>query len=229
MLTENLTVSSIPNFLTSDECDAVLASIRREVATLPAEEIDTAYRSRSVHSIEDWAVSDVIAVYEPEGRLEYEKLPADVEALLGVAVARALPAIRRTYPSVEGPDAWIYVSYGDGQFINPHIDYPNNDEDPGRPKVCGVSVLLNDEFEGGEFAVETACDLTMWEHGDPPAVRAGADGSTEWFRSMPRTRWVAKPARGTALLYGSALTHATLPVTAGRVEKVIGFLLATAR
>lgn len=56
----------------------------------------------------------------------------------------------------------------------------------------------------------------------------GADHSADWFRTMPRTRWNVRPAPGTALLYGSQVTHGTEPVRAGRERKFINWLISEA-
>jgi hypothetical protein len=42
---------------------------------------------------------------------------------------------------------WLYVKYDEGQFYKQHCD-----EFPGTPRLVTISVALNDDYEGGEWA-----------------------------------------------------------------------------
>jgi predicted 2-oxoglutarate/Fe(II)-dependent dioxygenase YbiX len=158
-------------------------------------------------------------------------LPEAARAVLERAAARALPTVRTMLPSVRTMGYWTFVSYGEGQFITPHIDLSDNDPDPAHPKVAGLSLCLTDpdRYGGGEFFVETACDDKQWRvpaDGRMPTVRPDCDESSEWYRRQVRSRWRVRPGRGDGLLYGSQMTHGTEPVGWGRVSKIIGFLIS---
>lgn len=87
-----------------------------------------------------------------------------------------------------------------------------------------MSILLNDDFSGGEFYIETCGSAELWgKNSDSFTIKGGADYSTAWYRQLPRTRWVCQQTKKTALLYGSQLTHGTNPVISGHVKKIIGF------
>lgn len=121
---------------------------------------------------------------------------------------------------------WFYVEYNTGQYITAHIDRVAPSPTTTPRQLAGVSVLLNDDFEGGPFFVETAGSDALWSEdavGDLTFVHEGADLSAPWFTAVPRTRWLTAPAAGTALLYGSQLIHGTLPVTRGTVRKLISW------
>lgn len=225
---ETLMPYSLEGFLRPDEVAAVCREMDGVKERLAADSLVAGVNGRSVHSIRGLGVVETVAVYEPEGRVEVTELPGSVHEVLETAFERRLPDIRRAYGSVRRSDCWMYVEYGPDQFITPHIDYPHNESRPERPKVTGINVLLNDDFTGGEFYVETTGARDLWHEGDDgqARVREGANYHSDWFRELPRTRWTARPGSGTALLYGTQLVHGTLPVTSGRVRKVLGFLSA---
>ncbi|GAA0572015.1 hypothetical protein GCM10010172_65680 [Paractinoplanes ferrugineus] len=227
---ETLTVSSIQGFLDPIDLldlDVALREVRDDV---DRGRLSATARAESVHSIDGFTTAQAMAVYEPQGRDELMSLPAGVTAVLDRAAARALPGLRTVLPSARAMTYWTFVSYTEGQFISPHIDLSDNDPDPDRPKVAGLSICLTDiaDYRGGEFFVETACDPDQWMTNGTgtPRVRAECDESSEWYRRQPRTRWRCRPNRGDAVLYGSQMTHGTEPVTAGRIEKFIGFVTA---
>lgn len=223
LLSETLAVASVEEFLDADVRAEILATMRRHTAALPE-------RTGSVHSVPGLATEEVVAAYEPAGRVEVTDLTDPVVAALDAAAARALPALQRTYRSAISAGEWIYLEYGPGQYITPHIDYAV-DDDPARatlepPHVAGIGIPLNDDYAGGEFFVETTASEELWRAAARDRVRAGADATSEWFAQVPRSRWICQPAAGTALTYGSQLTHGTLPVRSGTVRKIIGFLSA---
>lgn len=98
--------------------------------------------------------------------------------------------------------------------------------------------MIREAEAGGAFYVESTSSDRLWntrlEHdareqgyaGGMWLAHDGADHSADWYAAMPRTRWSVSPAPGTALLYGSQLTHGTKPVSLGRVAKFISWLIA---
>jgi hypothetical protein len=223
LLGETLGVASVEGFLDARARAEILAEMQLHLATLPE-------RTGSVHSVPGLALDDVLAAYEPAGRTEVTELPEAVVATLDAAADRAMPALRRTYGSAVSAGEWIYLEYGAGQYITPHIDYavddgaPDGTPDP--PHVAGIGVPLNDDYNGGEFFVETSASAELWQDDARDRIVRGADGTSSWFAAIPRTRWTCRPAAGTAITYGSQLTHGTLPVQSGRIRKIIGFLSA---
>jgi Phytanoyl-CoA dioxygenase (PhyH) len=220
---DTLLITSIEGILSPTELSDVRARVDREVAGR-REEFAVATRTRSVHGIDGATTERAKEVYEPNGRLEYDRLSSEVAELMEAAVLRRLPDIQRSYPSVRRSMDWFYVEYEAGQFITPHVDYSYNAMDPSRPKIAAISVLIKSSGKGGAFFVETSSDAGLWTaDGD---VRRGADGNSDWFRRMPRTRWrvLAKP--GDAICWGTELTHGTEPVQSGVVGKLIAFLAA---
>lgn len=228
-VTESLFVGSVPGFLTATDLAEIGQALDGVFQRVRVGAFAATSRQESVHSIEGLSVREAMDVYEPRGRDELMELPDAAVAVLQRAAARSLPTVQVMLPSAREMAYWTFVSYAEGQFITPHIDLSDNDPDPEHPKVAGLSICLSDptEYSGGEFFVETACDPQQWL----PAVDAGmatvrpeCDGSSDWYREQPRSRWTARPGRGDALVYGSQVTHGTEPVTCGRVSKIIGFL-----
>jgi hypothetical protein len=220
MTPETLVVYSVEGFLTHDEVKAILDEVEAALHGRD-QEFDAANRVVSVHEIVGMSVRETVGVFEPQSRLEFDELPTAAAEILSRAVQRRLTDIRRAYPSVTGGADWFYVEYGEGQYITPHIDYPVYDAEPEKVKCSGISVVLRDCEEGGDFCVETTADPKLWKNG---RARVGADAHSPWFGDMARTRWRCHPAVGDAVCYGTQLVHSTLPVVRGRICKVIGFL-----
>ncbi|WP_203932545.1 phytanoyl-CoA dioxygenase family protein [Virgisporangium ochraceum] len=223
-------MTSFEGFLEAQELDTLRSSLRDVLADIDRGAHSERDRGSSVHVIDGYSLTETMTIFEPAGRAETTALPDEAAKLLALASERAVPRLRRFLPSARTVSDWILVSYGVGQYITPHIDLAHNDDDPNHPKLAGIGVPLTpaDEYEGGEFFVETTASPSIWagEHNGVPYTRPDCDESAEWFRSLRRTRWQARAQAGDALLYGSQLTHGTTPVTAGRVTKVIGFVLA---
>ncbi|MFE9287980.1 hypothetical protein [Streptomyces olivaceus] len=230
-IAESLYVGSIPGFLAPAELNEMRVALSEVFGRVDEGALSAERRAESVHSIEGLPTQAAMEIYEPAGRDELQKLPQAAEAVLARAAERALPTLKIMLPSVREMACWTFVSYTRGQFITPHIDLSNNDPDPDRPKVAGLSICLSDaaEYQGGEFFVETACDAEQWAKTDTdalPLVSEECDGSSARYREQRRTRWTTRPGAGDALVYGSQMTHGTEPVLDGRVTKIIGFLLS---
>jgi hypothetical protein len=235
-IAETVTVGSVEGFLD--------ANLRARLAAIMEAFMDGTARSRygtaratSIHEIPGRTAEQTMASYEPAGRVEVTQLPAAAEKALQEAFDRARPAVSRVMPSVTGCRPWTYVEYGPGQFITGHIDGIAPDPLTWPRQISGISVVLTAAESGGDFYVETTSSEQPWGSGpaDCPRhgyadgmwlARDGADHSADWFVRVPRTRWTARPTAGTALLYGSQLTHGTEPVTRGRVAKFISWLVA---
>lgn len=222
-LPETLAIASVEQFLTRHEREAILTHIRTWCASLPPDRTSQQQRSRSVHSVPGLSLPEVMRVYEPEGRLELDEVPAEVERLLASAAARALPALRRVYPSARTIGDWIYLEYGPGQFITPHID--GTDRDEHSRQLAGISICLCDDYTGGAFEVATSSSDRLFDATGRSRVGAGADNSKPWFASLARTQWSCRPRAGDAICYGSRLVHSTQPVLSGIAKKAIGFLV----
>jgi predicted 2-oxoglutarate/Fe(II)-dependent dioxygenase YbiX len=228
---ESLFVGSVPAFLRAEDLAEIRAALAPVYAAAGVGALTEGRRGSSVHSIDGLSTAAAMQVYEPLGRDEQSGLPAAALTVLERAAGRALPTLRTMLPSARAASSFTFVSYGEGQFITPHIDLSDNDLEPDHPKVAGLSIALTDpaEYRGGEFFVETACDPQQWRPGSadrPATVRPECDASSAWYRAQVRSRWRVRPAAGDALLYGSQQTHGTEPVTYGRIDKIIGFLTA---
>lgn len=222
---ESLLIHSIEDFLSPTERKQIVQRMEDIVTAQGRDRLDKDRRV-SVHAVAGLTTGSVMKVYEPAGRLELNDLPADVLGILDGASTRALPHLKRLFPSGRRLHSWVYLEYGAGQHITPHIDMAIDDREPSEFKVAGIGVPLNEEYVGGEFYVETCGSESLWE---PSAerefmqVREGADSTSDWYPALKRSQWVIRPAAGTAVLYGSQLTHGTKPVISGTIKKVIGF------
>jgi len=226
---ESLMVGSIEGLLSGAERTEILALMQAHMRGRASEAWKAGANERSIHSIPGASVGQTVSVYEPAGRVEIQKLPEAVTDIVSRAVRRRWTDIQRLAPSVDAVDDWVYLEYGVGQHVTPHVDYPLNEDRPAQPKVLGISVSLNDGYQGGEFFVDTTADARLWtgQEGDLE-IAPLANGISSWFNELSSTRWMTKPAPGSALLYGTRTIHGTLPVTGGRACKLIGWLLTGA-
>jgi 2OG-Fe(II) oxygenase superfamily len=224
---ESLLVHSVEGLLALDEIDEVCAAID---AVLQAEgrSLYAEARNQSVHSVDGLSSEQAMRVYEPAGRLELCPLPTAAIAILSAAADRVLPQLGAIFPTGRRIESWIYLEYGSGQYITPHIDSPFDDQEPDHVKVAGISITLNNDYVGGEFFVESCGSPVLWlpqqnSYAELLKVRPDTDYAAAWFRALPRTRWRTRPSAGDAILFGTQLTHGTEPVTRGCVKKIIGF------
>lgn len=234
-LAETLAIHSIEGFLGPREVKDLDIAMTNLLAREGARRYD-ADRAATMHEVPGLSAQQAMTVYEPRGRIEVTELPDEVTAVLDAAMRAALPAIIRVIPSITTWRPWTYVEYGPGQHITPHVDgiAPNPGTWPRQ--ISGMSVLISPADDGGDFAVETTGSPRLWASDRTPHASGydasmlfahdGADNSSPWFRTLPRTRWSVNSARGTALLYGSQLTHGTDPVVTGRCRKFLNWLLA---
>jgi hypothetical protein len=211
---------SIEEFFSDAEVRSVLKSIDAYKAANP-DRLQAGAHGTSIHTNPNLTVSEVIAVYEPAGRLDinHQQLPRDVIEIGESAFFRHIENIRRAYPTVHAPFGFTYVEYGIGQYFTPHADGVRD-----REKV-GYGVTLTDEFEGGEFIVQSCGSNRLWSTDTNGQLTIGPahDAASEWFRSLPKTEWTTRPKRGNAIFYGGALTHGSKPVTKGTLKKLLAF------
>jgi hypothetical protein len=220
-LTEALLPYSIENFLTAEETAAIVDVMDRYKATNP-ERLEAGATGKSVHFSDTTAVTDLVGVYEPQGRIEVTvpQLPEQVAEIVEQAFFRRIEDVRRAYPSGAWPYGFTYVEYSAKQFFTAHTDGLTE------AQCAGFGVTLTNDFEGGEFCVETCGSNRLWTAGagGSPMLAPSSNSGAEWFRQMPRTQWSMRPRQGTAVFYGSALVHASKPVVSGTLKKVIAFI-----
>ncbi|MGW1373477.1 hypothetical protein ACWD6P_04255 [Streptomyces sp. NPDC002446] len=205
---ETLAVQTIENFLTPDETAQVTKLVDDHLATT------------------GWV---------PARPSEGLTPPDAAQEILAAAIDRAMPVIRRVFPSADSIAPWLYHDLKPGDTIGSHVHGIDPDERPVR--LARVVFNLQDAECGGEFYLDTsACDELWFDRA------AGADGVFEpgtrfaheiTARSGPvaldaiaATRWVCHPPAGTTLVYGAQLIHGVTPVTAGRARKLITDLCA---
>lgn len=176
----------------------------------------------SVHTVYGRPLREVIAIYEPEGRVEInaQRIPREVIDIAECAFYRHIEDIRRAYPAAHGLYGFTYVEYAVGQFFTAHIDGGVDRQ------IAGLGVTLTNNFEGGEFIVQTCGSNRLWmtDQSGQATLAPGHDSSSDWFRSLPKTDWMTRPISGNAVFYGSALTHACRPVTKGVLKKLLAFV-----
>ena len=83
-------------------------------------------------------------------QLHTSKAPcADLELLLRAYAKKATILYRRQFPTcrIDQDTGWLYLRYDEGQFYKQHVD-----AFPGEQRVLTISIALNENFEGGEWA-----------------------------------------------------------------------------
>ena len=212
---------SIEGFLSDDEVQRVITSIDAYKAEHPTR-LTAGAEGITIHQSGDLSVPEIVAVYEPKGRLDIniQQMPKEIIDIMEEGFYRRIEDIRRAYPQAVGAYGFTYVEYAVNQYFTPHIDGVSD------LMVAGFGVTLTDDFDGGEFFVETCGSNRLWmrDQNEKTAIAPVADASSEWYRSLPKTQWLTKPKRGNAIFYGSALTHGSKPVTHGVLKKVLAFI-----
>lgn len=235
-IAETVTVGSVEGFLDAEERTRLITVMNAFGAGGEDARFGSG-RTTSIHQIPGHSHEQAMAVYEPAGRVEVPHIPGEAEKLLQGAFDRARPALARVMPSITTCRPWTYVEYGPGQHITGHLDGIAPDPLAWPRQIAGISVVISEAEAGGAFYVESSSNDRLWnirlesaaDQGYADGMwlaHDGADHSADWFAAMPRTRWSVTPAPGTALLYGSQLTHGTEPVTRGRIAKFISWLIA---
>lgn len=206
----------------------------------------------AIHSVEGFLTTEELAHlnkimdveaagWRPRHPAEVLPAPAMAQEILARATERALPAIRRTMPSIAAAAPWAYIELRPGQAVPTHLDGITGARTaPRRLGRIGVSIAEPDA--GGRFYAETTSDPAPWTEEvlgeadgyqpDTPLARSlphapEADGMPDWITPVPRTRWTADAAPGVALAYGAQLIHGVEPVRAGVLRKFVADLLDT--
>lgn len=220
MLHDSLKIGSVEGLLSPEEITHLAGRISEGMGERSL--FDVAGRTRSVHSLAGEGLDRVKEVYEPRGRVEYDEVQPDVTQLLNDAVTRRMDELNKVFPSARRSMDWLYVEYGAGQYVTPHVDYPFNEIAPDRPKIAAMGIVLREADSGGAFFVETGGGNALWN--EDGSIKENANLHSPWFTRMRRTRWHVTCRAGDAMCWGTQLVHGTEPVTAGRIGKFIGFL-----
>lgn len=206
---ETLAVQTIEKFLTPDETAQVTKIVDDQLATT------------------GWT-----PVRPSEGLTP----PEAVQEILTNAIDRAMPVIRRAFPSAHSVAPWLYHDLKPGDKIRSHV---HGMGDPAERPVRLARVVFNlqDAESGGDFYLDTSACEELWT--DRVTGSGGVfDPGTRFVheitaRSGPvsldaiaATRWICRPPAGTTLVYGAQLIHGVTPVIAGRVRKLITDLVA---
>ncbi|GAA2097607.1 hypothetical protein GCM10009801_68120 [Streptomyces albiaxialis] len=177
-------------------------------------------------------------------RHQADVLPAPAAALqiLHQATERALPAVRRTMPSITAALRWGYTELRPGDRVPTHLD---GIPDPGSaPRRIGrIGVTLTDAEEGGVFYVATTSSGTPWtarvlrpddgyQAGTPLARSLPHEaayvrehlGESSWIAETPKSHWHTDAPARTAVAYGAQLMHGVTPVRRGMVRKFVADL-----
>jgi hypothetical protein len=212
---------SIEGFLSREEISHIIAVIDAFKEAHP-DRLQAGTRGFSVHRDSALSLEEVVASFEPKGRLDINSfdLPDEVIDVGETAFYRRIEDIRRVYPGALGPVGFTYVEYGPGQFFTPHIDGATE------IRVAGFGACLNSDFEGGEFRVETCGSGRLWVQQGNGEIEVAPFPSqkSDWYRNLPRTQWTTRPVEGNAIFYGGGLTHSMKPVTAGVLKKLLAFV-----
>ncbi|WP_229327568.1 hypothetical protein [Streptomyces sp. UNOC14_S4] len=206
----------------------------------------------AVHTVEGFLTPDETALltklldehlvatgWSPDRPSDGLVAPAEVQKILAVGIERALPAIRRVFPSVAGATPWDYHDLGPGDSIEPHL-HGVGEPDARPQRIARVAFHLQEAERGGEFYVETTSSDALWTErvagpgsSFAPGTRfareishhAGPEAAAVLGR-LPRTRWTSAPPAGTAVVYGAQLVHGVTVVREGRLRKLITNLLS---
>lgn len=184
--------------------------------------------------------------WAPRHQAEILLAPPTAQDILQDAVHRALPAIRRTMPSIQAAAPWAYTELTTGQEVPTHLD---GIPDPAAPprRLGRIGVVLEDADAGGDFYIETTSSPTVWtghEVGEPEGFLPGTplthrlphaqepdanphEATPAWLTDARRTRWITDARAGTAVAYGSQVIHGVTPVRGGHLRKFVTDLLDT--
>jgi hypothetical protein len=221
-ISETMMPYSLEGFLSEEEVERVIRSIDEYKRTVDPRRLEAGASGYTIHNSENLSVPEIVSVYEPAGRLDvnWQEIPRDICEIVEAAFFRRIEDVRRAFPRAYGPYGFTYVEYRPGQYFTAHIDGVS------REQVAGFGVTLTNDFEGGEFSVETCGSGRLWATDDKGRLinAPGHDAQSAWYRALPRTRWTTRPVRGNAVFYGSGLTHSSQPVTKGILRKVLAFV-----
>jgi hypothetical protein len=218
-----LTIHSLEEFLSDKEIKLILRRVEAFKKTRPLPALQAGAGGKTVHHLPSFGLGGAQAarVFSPQGRIEISLGPElpELRDLLENAFFRRIEDVRRVYPSAVWPRGWTYVEYGPKQLCTGHADGSF-----GGSQVGACSVRLDEGTVGGEFYVDTCGSEQLWTDNGELLLSTLYDN--EWFKALPKTRWLAQPARGTALFWGSHLIHGTQPIVRGTSKKIIAWIEA---
>ncbi|MCA6091876.1 hypothetical protein LE181_06810 [Streptomyces sp. SCA3-4] len=161
--------------------------------------------------------------------------PEAAQTIMDTALQRALPAIRRAFPSTTGIEPWLYHDLKPGDEIRPHVHGVGDPQ--SRPqRIARVGFDLQNAERGGEFYLDTCSADALWS--DVTATGSDYAPGTRFVHAItartgpvrladiPHTRWTCSPPPGTTVVYGIQLVHGVRRIEEGRVRKLITTLLA---
>lgn len=208
-MTETLAVQTVEGFLTDEETTRLTKILDEHLATT------------------GWV---------PARPSEGMTPPEPAQSILDGAMQRALPALRRAFPSATGIDPWLYHDLKPGDRIRPHVHGVSDPQ--ARPqRIARVAFDLQDAESGGEFYLDTCSSDAVWSEVTAPTGSDYSPGTRfvheitartgpVSLNDIARTRWTCSPPPGTTVAYGIQLVHGVLPVVRGRVRKLITNLIA---
>ncbi|WP_246177298.1 hypothetical protein [Streptomyces paromomycinus] len=183
------------------------------------------------------------AGWRPRHQAEVLKAPATAQEVLADATQRALPAIRRSMPSIAGSGHWGYTELAVGESVPTHLDGITSPRTPPR-RIGRIGVTIADAAEGGRFYIETTSDSAPWTdtllgaadgyEPDTPLTRslphgpAAHEDTPQWLSAPRKSRWLTDAGPGVAVAYGAQVIHGVTPVLRGRVRKFVTDLVDTA-
>src|SRR5262245_65121414 len=105
-LSETLLPYSIEDFVTEGEAERILSAVDRYKTEHP-ERLAAGAKGITVHSSSVMNVDELVAMYQPQGRLDINTvdLPFEVIDIIEQAFFRHIEDIRRAYPSATWPYA----------------------------------------------------------------------------------------------------------------------------
>ncbi|MFD0554821.1 hypothetical protein ACFQ0X_40925 [Streptomyces rectiviolaceus] len=99
--------------------------------------------------------------WQPRHQAEILLAPPAAQDILQDATRRALPAIRRTMPSIAAAAPWSYTELSPGQEVPTHLD--GIPEPAMAPRRLGrIGVVLDGAEAGGDFYIETSSSPGIW-------------------------------------------------------------------
>ncbi|MFD3513062.1 hypothetical protein [Streptomyces sp. NPDC058657] len=183
-------------------------------------------------------VDDQLAVtgWVPARPSEGLAVAAAVQEILNAAIDRAMPVIRRAFPSAQSVAPWLYHDLKPGDRIRSHV-HGMGDPDERPVRLGRVVFNLQEAESGGEFYLDTSACEDLWTGRTTKADDVFQSGTRLVHEITARsgplslddiaaTRWLCRPPAGTTLVYGAQLIHGVTPVTAGRARKLITDLCA---
>jgi hypothetical protein len=136
-------ISVIENVVPPDFCDDIVNLYKDsplwQTATIVGDRTDTTKRN----------VGTINLSFPTESDADYEELRKKIDADLFSCVQTAIQSYSEMLPNlrIKEDTGYELLRYETGQFYTEHTD-----DYPGIPRIVSCSLMLNDDYEGGEFA-----------------------------------------------------------------------------